>query len=457
MKTNALKIITLTLVAALVLLQSGALKAQTLEDYVNEGLKGNLVLQQKSLSLKQAEQALKTARSYFLPSVNVLADYTSGSGGRSIAIPVGDLLNPVYASLNQMTQSDAFPQIENVSEDFFPKNFYDAKIRTSLPLINTDLHINRTIQSQQVMLSQYEIETYKRQLVLDIKTAYFNILSAEAAVKIYESAVTLIQKNVEFNESLLRNGKALPANVLRSKSEAERIQAELNSAKNKLLNATNYFNFLLNKPLDSAVNTTDSVFEGPSIVVADTTSHFRQREELQMIQTLQEINRASLRMSKLNRLPKLNAFFDLGTQASDWQFNDDSRYYLVGVQFSLPLFNGFRNQITLRQRNYEIEKTAHSIQHTERQLQLAAIVAKNDYQTTVQNYRAAQEQHRSAQSYFNLIERGYKEGVNSLLEYLDARNQLTSSQLQQSLRQFEMLTAEARLERETASYTFEKS
>ena len=100
-------------------------------------------------------------QSYFLPSVNLLADYTSGEGGRSIGIPVGDLLNPVYASLNQMTQSDAFPQVENVNQNFFPKNFYDARIRTSVPLINTDLYFNRTIQGQQVMLKQYELEAYK--------------------------------------------------------------------------------------------------------------------------------------------------------------------------------------------------------------------------------------------------------------------------------------------------------
>jgi outer membrane protein TolC len=61
---------------------------------------------------------------------------------------------------------------------------------------------------------------------------------------------------------------------------------------------------------------------------------------------------------------------------------------------------------------------------------------------------------KSAQSYFNLVEKGYKEGVNTLIEFLDARNQLTSSQLQLNLRKLEVLVAEAQLERETASYSF---
>src|SRR5690606_16113324 len=116
--------------ALFLFLLTSSLKAQQpLAQYINDGLNHNIILQQKKISLQQARQSLEIARSYFLPSVHALADYTSGQGGRSISIPIGDLLNPVYSSLNQLTESNAFQQVENVSQDFFPYNFYDAKIR----------------------------------------------------------------------------------------------------------------------------------------------------------------------------------------------------------------------------------------------------------------------------------------------------------------------------------------
>lgn len=455
MKTKALRINASRIHLLLsLLLFSIASNAQTvLDNYIREGLKSNLVLQQKDISWQQAQQSLQIAKSYFLPSVSLLADYTSGEGGRSIALPIGDLLNPVYASLNQITQSDAFKQVENVNQNFFPKNFYDTRIRTSVPLINTDLYLNRTIQGQQVMLKQYELEAYKRQLVFDMKEAYFLHLSALSAVKIYESALVLVNKNVEINESLLRNGKSLPANVLRSRSEAERVKAELNSAQNKAANAKKYFNFLLNRNLDSEVDTN---YSASDVSIVDTTSIVIEgREELQMLKTVKAINQSTLRMSQLNRMPKVNAFLDLGSQAADWKVNADSKYYLVGIQLSMPLFQGFRNNHTIRQSNLEITKSQLNLTNTTAQLTLAATVAKNDLQTTTQNYSASREQLKSAQSYFNLIEKGYQQGVNSLIEFLDARDQLTSSQLQQNLRLLEMVTASAKLERETASYTFE--
>jgi len=438
-----------------VVLPVAAAAQSPLDQYVKDGLESNLVLQQKNLSLQQAQHALQAARSYFFPTVSLLADYTSGDGGRSIAIPVGDMLNPVYATLNQMTQSDVFPQIENVEQNFFPKNFYDARVRTTLPIINTDIHINRSIQSQQVMLSQYEVEAYKRQLVLDIKTAYFNLLSADAAVEIYESAQMLMKKNVEINESLLKNGKALYADLIRSKSEAEKVKADLNMARNRKVNAQRYFNFLLNRDLDAEVALKDAFDDEVAVGVDTDSSAWCKREELQMMKTLYEINESSVKMYKLSRLPKVNAFLDLGTQAYNWQYNDDSRYYLVGVQMSVPIFQGFRNNLNIRQGNLEVKKTQQQIAVTEQQLELATALALNDLQTATQNYIAAQEQLRSAQSYFSLVEKGYREGVNSLIEFLDARNQLTSSQLQQAVRKFEWLAAQARVERETASYDFQ--
>jgi len=302
-------------------------------------------------------------------------------------------------------------------------------------------------------MKQFELAAYKRQLVFDIKSAYFIYLGTTAAVKIYESALELVNKNVEINESLLRNGKSLPANYLRSKSELERVKAELNSAQNRVANARKYFNFLLNRDLDAVI---DVNYKATEAEPADTTNLIVEgREELQMLRTAKEINRTTLRLTKLSRVPKVNAFFDLGSQAANWRVNDNSQYYLVGVQLSMPLFQGFRTNHTIRQNSLEIEKTQLILSNTTQQLNLAAMVAKNDLQTATQNYFASREQLKSAQSYFNLVEKGYQQGINSLIEFLDGRNQFTLSQLQQNVRLYEMLIASAKLERETASYTLE--
>ncbi|HYC30390.1 MAG TPA: TolC family protein, partial [Chitinophagaceae bacterium] len=72
--------------------------------------------------------------------------------------------------------------------------------------------------------------------------------------------------------------------------------------------------------------------------------------------------------------------------------------------------------------------------------------------TAYNNYRAAMKQQEAAGNYFKLIDRGYKEGVNSFIEFLDARNQLTTAQLQVNITKYKVFSAVAEHERQTASY-----
>lgn len=440
----------LLIFAMAAIIPAGVTGQSPLADYLREGLESNLVLQEKKITLQQAELSLEIARTWFLPAVNVMADYTSGKGGRSIAIPIGDLLNPVYTTLNQLTESGAFPQVENVSQDFFPYNFYDARVRTSVPLVNTDLHLARNIERQRLQLQEYDLVAYKRQLVFDIKAAYYNYLAALASVDVYQSALQLVERNVEVNESLMRNGTNLPANVLRARSEHENVKADLNDAQVKTVNARKYLNFLLNRPLDSGILVAADTLYGEAGESSDID--ISGREELAMINMSREIQLSTLQMHKLSALPKVNAFLDLGAQGMDWQVNNRSKYFLFGVQVSVPVFQGFRNNLLIKQSRFNLEKTDLHLRNTNAQLEVAASIASNNLLVAKQNFQAAQEQLRSAKGYFTLIEKGFQQGVNSQIEFIDARNQLTQSELKVNVRQFEMLIAAAHLERETSSF-----
>jgi len=165
-----------------------------LDSYLKIGLENNLVLKQKNITLEQAMYSLKIANGMFAPSLSLLGNYLNGTGGRSISFPVGDLLNPVYSTLNQLTGSNQFPQIPNVNTNFLPQDFYDVRARASMPLLNTDLIYNRKIKDRQVLLQEIEVQIYQRELIRNIKVAYFNYLSALEGISIYQSALTRAQR-----------------------------------------------------------------------------------------------------------------------------------------------------------------------------------------------------------------------------------------------------------------------
>ena len=420
-----------------------------LDEYVATAFQQNITLQQKSIQVEKAMIALKTAQSLYQPSVAFQGGYQSGEGGRSIAFPVGDLLNPVYSTLNALTKSTAFPQIANVETNFFPRDFYDVKVQTTMPLYNKDISYNKQIQEQTVSLQREDVALYKRELVKQIKTAYYNYLLSLGLVKVYENSLNLALEGKKVNEKLLANGKGLPAYLLRSDSEIATIQAQIADAVKQNLAAQYYFNFLLNRELRAEIRID---FEVEKAVAGVYSVVPGVREELSLLSKSINIQETVLKMNESFYLPKLNGFVNLGSQSTLGNISSKSGYYFLGLQMDIPIFSGKRNLYKVKQTQLDIASAKNALDLSTKQFNMATEIAQKNVQSSIISFQASTKSYEAASAYLRLIEKGYKEGVSTYLETVDARNQWMNAQINYQLKQFNVLIAAAAYEREAASY-----
>ena len=80
---------------------------QVISDYVRTALHSTLALQEQEISYQRRLEALADARGAYLPSVSLEGRITRADGGRSIDVPIGAVVNPIYATLNQLTRNTA--------------------------------------------------------------------------------------------------------------------------------------------------------------------------------------------------------------------------------------------------------------------------------------------------------------------------------------------------------------
>ena len=423
-----------------------------LDEYIEMGFQQNIVVQQKLISAEKALLSLQSAQSLYQPTLAFQGGYQTGEGGRSISFPVGDMLNPVYATLNQLTKSSAFPQIANVETNFFPRNFYDVKLTSVMPIYNRDISINKEIQSQTLGIQKADIQVYKRELVKNIKTAYLNYLMAHKAIGIYQNGLLLAQEGKKINEKLLANGKGLPAYILRSENEVVQMASQLSEAEKQAESAKMYFNFLLNRELLTEIKTNFDEQEALDILKKNQIAEVDQREELGMLKQAISLQQSVVKMNESFYLPKLNGYLNLGSQSSNWDFNQKSTYYLLGMQLDIPIFSGKRNLNKIKQSAMDVDMAKKSLDLTSKQVSLALQIAQKNLTQTWVAFRASQKQIDVANTYQKLIDKGYKEGVNTYIETLDARSQWTNAHLALNINQFKILIAAAQVEREAASY-----
>lgn len=453
--------------------------SEILDGYIRMGLDSNLALRQRSFDLQKALLDLKRAQSLFYPQAAFSSQYTLAHGGRTQDIPVGDLLNGVYSTLNQLTSSNKFPQVANQSIAFLPNDYHDTKMEVTLPLINIDLQHNREVSSEMINARRADLDVYKRELVQHIRQAYYQYLQADRAVSIYTNALGLVKENKRVSEKFVENRMATKEIVLRSQAQVSQVESSLIEARNGQRNAAAYFNFLLNRPLDTEIRTDERLFalqtdtasggSGLGLGMAGAASSGpgleagalrlapglpSGREELAKLGSIQKIYASNLKYSRQYLVPKLNAFYDIGFQGFGFKFNSDQFYQLAGVQLVWPLFKANDNKYKIRQSAIDVKATQDQYRELTQQLTLQVQTSANDYSSAVEALQSLTDEVTSARETYRLAERRFKEGNAIQIELIDARTQMTSAELRYSLGCLTVLNRAADLERATASYKF---
>lgn len=438
---------------SIILLPLGLNAQNRLNDYISQGLASNQSIKEQNFLLKKNIYALQEAKSMFLPSVTFSTTYTKADGGRTIDFPTGDLFNAAYATLNQLTGSNSFPQLENQSILLNPDNFYDAKFRTSLPIINAELVYNKRIKAQQVDLQKAEVQMYKRELVKEIKTAYYSYLKATNAIRIYQSFLKLLEEGERVNRKLFENNKINRTAVIRSQNEVSKINASLTAAQKTEESARYYFNFLLNRPLTEPI-LTDEV---PLLPAQDNLllNEVNGREELAKLEIAKGINKNLTGLAKSYLIPKVGTSLDLGSQAFDWKFNQKSRYYLLGISLEWNLFSSGRNSYKIKQAIASEQAVSAQTNHVTQQLLTELNVRRANLQSALAQYQAAQSQLKTSQTYYNDVTKLYKEGMAIYIELLDAQNQWVDAQLQSNIALFDTWISLTAIERANASFNIQ--
>jgi outer membrane protein TolC len=425
---------------------------EVLNEYIRYGLENNLVLKQKQSGYEKSIEALKEARSLFYPSLSFNARYTVSQGGRVIDFPVGDLLNPVYSTLNDLTNSTLFQMVGNQQIRFLRPTEHETKIRVAQPVFNPDIYYNTKIKKELSVLEEADVDQYKRELTAEIKKAYYNASMAEGINSMLAETRKLLVENVRVNKKLFDNDKVTIDYVYRSEAELSKFDQELQDAdKNKKI-AVAYFNFLLNRTL------TDSImFQMPvsfpvlsGLMENYSRSAVENREELKKLEQSSNITSMQLRMNQSDILPDLFVVLDYGFQGETYQFNKSQDYLQASAVLYWNLFSGFKTRARIKQAMIDKTIIQNQLDEAKKQIELQVINTMNELLASEKGITAAETRLKNAREGFKLVKRKYEEGQASLIEFLDARTTMTQAEENLIISKFTYLTCFAEFERVTA-------
>ncbi|MEM1125712.1 MAG: TolC family protein [Bacteroidota bacterium] len=436
---------------------------------VEEGLAQNLALQQRAFDLAQSRESLAEARGLFWPTVDLQARYSRAEGGRTFDIPVGDLLNPVYGTLNELLaaqgEPSAFPTIQNVSTPFLREQEQDTRLQIIQPLYQPQISRTVRLREQQMDIQRHGLDAYRQELILEIKTAYYDYVKAERAVAIYQSALDLVQEGARVNERLVAASTATHDALLRAQTEVLNVRQQVAEAERDRTLARSYVNFLLNRSLDTPLEMIESSDQVPALL---GTSPFRfasaqvaavdpvhawqeqavqARPELQQVESAVQASMAATALEQSAHLPGVSLVMDLGIEGETYQLNNGGSFYMGSLVLRWNLFNGFQTRSRVTQQRIQTQRLEAQRAELGQQIRLQVREAYDQAATAYQMaQQTAAQRVRTAASTYRLVARRYEEGLAPYVDLLDARTTLTTAELNLNITQTDLLTRLAELE-----------
>lgn len=380
---------------------------------------------ERNRQIKMAQQDYKSAQadyrqsnSLFLP--NITASHT--------AISTTNPLMAFGSKLNQeiLTASDFNPALLN--NPVKTQNFA-TKIEVLQPLINMDGFYARQAAKAKMDAFALRTERSKEYLELEVNKAFMELQLAYKAVSVLEKASATADANMKLIKNYFEQGILQKTDLLSVQLRVNEIKNQWQYAKSNVQNASDYLGFLLNEEMSNKIYKPVESLENTIVIENASTLLSNNRKDIQAMDKSSEAYGKMLQSTKMNFLPRLNAFgsYELYDHTL---FGTNAKGYLVGAQLSWNVFDGYKSigkmekakadfqKATLENQEYKA-KSQLELSKTNRQLK--------DAENKVNLSKLALEQSQEA---YRIRSNRFTQGLEKTTDLLQSETQMSQKELE---------------------------
>lgn len=300
-----------------------------------------------------------------------------------------------------------------------------------------------------------------------VTKAYYGVL-------VNRERLTLLDRNLERLQSLLNETQQIYQQGFAEKLDVDRLQVSYNNLKVEKQKADRLFELsegLLkfqmglpqNQPMQLADQLSDIVVNMAKMDAEEF--NYAQRIEYSILETQRDLAMLDLRNTRATYLPKLYLNARYGVNSASQEFgrlfrfsekNDfgTSNYFpygFVGVNLSVPIFQGFRKKYQVQQAQLTLETTQNGFRALEDAINLELKQAYTNLQNALEVLESQKESMALAEEVARVTRIKFQEGVGTNLEVVTAESSLREAQTNYYVSLYDAVIAKVDLEKATGT------
>ena len=403
------------LVAGLVMLTAAVMEAEaapsllTLKQSIEMALERNIDIQVAREEIEAARERGKEARTGFLPSL-------SGKYGYRRLGEVPYVV--IWGREIDVNDQDQYRFTGTIEQPLF----------TGFATLS-----NYQLAKLGMDVAKLQLARARFDLVLQVKEAYFGILSAEKIHEVAKQAVQQLQAQLDVAENFYRVGMSPKVEVLEAEVRLAEAKQQLIRATNDLALAKARFNTILRRPIDQEVAVADILSDQPYEKPYEFCLEISLQKRPELMEAEKNVARAEkeITLAKSAYYPRVSisgnyyrAGDDLAVDGSDFV---DRENWDVMAEVTMTFFEWGKTRYAANRHRARLRQARQTLEQIEDAVRLEVKTAYLNLQTAERNIWVAQKSVESAEENFRISKERYREQVATATEVLDAQTRLTQA------------------------------
>ena len=403
------------LVAAVVMLTAVALGAEavpsslTLKQSIEIALEHNLGMQVAKEEIQAARERQNEARTGFLPSLS--GEYS-------------------YRRLSE----EPYVVFEGREIDIADQEQYRLTGTIKQPLFTGFATLsNYKLSKLGLDVAKIQLARARFDVILQVKEAYFGILTAERIQEVREQSVRQLQAGLDVAENFYQVGMSPKVDVLEAEVRLAEAKQELIRAENGLSLAKARFNTILRRSIDQEVEVQDILSDQPYEKPYESCLEIALEKRPELMEGEKNVASAEkeITLAKSAYYPKLNVSGNYYRAGDDPAVNGsdfvDRENWDVLAEATMTFFEWGKTRYAISQKRARLRQARQTLEQMKDNIRLEVKTSYLNMQAAEKNIWVAKKSVESAEENFRISQERYREQVATATEVLDAQTRLTEA------------------------------
>jgi outer membrane protein TolC len=325
-------------------------------------------------------------------------------------------------------------QVGFVQAQFGTKYTANAGVTLNQLLFDGQVFVGLQARRASIDLATRNAAVTQEGIKVNIHKIYYQLVVSKKQLELLDANIERVSKLKHDATEMYKNGFAEKLDIDKTDVQLNNLVTEKEKALNNIAIGYLGLKTLMGMPIKDTLVLTDTLSDADIKKDALQDSvNYADRKEFKALQSLQELNGYNIKRYQYSYIPTLALIGNYSKQAQRNKFNffgkgDWFTSSYIGINLSVPIFDGFSKDAKIKQARFELQKTNNNLDYLKLSIDSEVEQARLKFANAIRTMDYQRKNMQLAEEVYNQTKKKFESGTGNNTEINAAQVDLKTAQ-----------------------------